>query len=100
VSSTTGTPHDRPCAAPADLDAVVLHQANVRIVDAVVRALDLPDGVAVSRDVTQTGNTSAASVPLALARLAERGDVRPGGLALLLGFGAGMSYAGQVVRLP
>jgi len=91
---------ERAGVTPADLDAVVLHQANVRIVDAVVRALDLSDGVAVSRDVTATGNTSAASVPLALARLAERGEVRPGGLALLLGFGAGMSYAGQVVRLP
>lgn len=83
-----------------DLDALVLHQANVRIVDAVARALDLRDDVAVARDVTEVGNTSAASVPLALARLGELGQARPGGLALLLGFGAGMSYAGQVVRLP
>ncbi len=84
----------------ADLDAVVLHQANIRIVDAVVRALDLKEGVAVARSVTETGNTSAASVPLALARLTELGEARPGGLALFMGFGAGMSYAGQVVRLP
>jgi 3-oxoacyl-[acyl-carrier-protein] synthase III len=83
-----------------DLDAVVLHQANIRIVDAVVRALDLRDDVTVARNVTEVGNTSAASVPLALARLAELGQARSGGLALLMGFGAGMSYAGQVVRLP
>jgi len=84
----------------ADLDAVVLHQANLRIVDAVVRALSLPDRVVVARDVVDTGNTSAASIPLALARLLESGEARPGGLALLLGFGAGLSYAGQVVRIP
>lgn len=83
-----------------DLDAVVLHQANVRIVDAVVRALDLREDVAVARNVTDVGNTSAASVPLALARLTDLGQAKPGGLALFLGFGAGMSYAGQVVRLP
>ncbi len=95
------------CAAagvsPADLGAVVLHQANLRIVDAIVRALQKsglrPDAV-ISRDVVETGNTSAASVPLALSRLAASGEVRSGEPALLLAFGAGLTWAGQVIRIP
>ncbi|MFJ8478334.1 beta-ketoacyl-ACP synthase III [Kitasatospora sp. NPDC094011] len=84
----------------AELSAFVPHQANIRIVDAAANALDLPPHVAVARDVTDAGNTSAASVPLALDRLLSEGAVEPGGLALLVGFGAGLSYAGQVVVLP
>ncbi|MDF2976362.1 MAG: fabH5 [Actinomycetospora sp.] len=83
-----------------DLGAFVPHQANNRITDALVRALDIPDHVAVARDVTGTGNTSAASVPLALHALLVDGDARPGDLALLCGFGAGLTYAAQVVELP
>jgi 3-oxoacyl-[acyl-carrier-protein] synthase-3 len=84
----------------ADLAAFVPHQANLRIIDAVARALKLPDHVVVARDVTTTGNTSAASVPLALSRLVATGEVPSGGHALLLAFGAGLTYAGQVVRVP
>lgn len=84
---------------PEDLDAVVPHQANLRIVDAVVRGLGATNA-AVARDVVDTGNTSAASVPLALARMIATGEAPSGGLALLLAFGAGLTYAGQVVRLP
>lgn len=84
---------------PSELAAVVPHQANLRIVDAIVRGLGVTDAV-VARDVVDTGNTSAASVPLALARLVAAGDVKPGDLALLLAFGAGLTYAGQVVRVP
>ncbi len=83
-----------------DLGAFVPHQANNRITDALVRALDIPDHVAVARDVTGTGNTSAASVPLAMHALLTDGDARPGELALLCGFGAGLTYAAQVVELP
>ncbi|WP_433782076.1 beta-ketoacyl-ACP synthase 3 [Actinomycetospora sp. CA-101289] len=83
-----------------DLGAFVPHQANNRITDALVRALDIPDHVAVARDVTGTGNTSAASVPLALHALLSDGDAQPGDLALLCGFGAGLTYAAQVVELP
>jgi 3-oxoacyl-(acyl-carrier-protein) synthase III len=83
-----------------DLGAFVPHQANNRITDALVRALDIPDHVAVARDVTGTGNTSAASVPLALHALLVAGEARPGDLALLCGFGAGLTYAAQVVELP
>ncbi|MBV9096629.1 MAG: ketoacyl-ACP synthase III [Frankiaceae bacterium] len=84
----------------ADIRAFVPHQANVRIVDGLARALKLPDTVVVARDIATTGNTSAASVPLALASLIGTGQVEPGDLALLLAFGAGLTYAGQVVRIP
>ena len=83
-----------------DLSAFVPHQANQRIVDAMVRALKLPSSVVVARDIATTGNTSAASVPLALSSLVTSGEVESGGLALLLAFGAGLTYAGQVIRIP
>jgi 3-oxoacyl-[acyl-carrier-protein] synthase-3 len=83
-----------------DLVAFVPHQANNRITDAIVRSLKLPEHVHVARDIVTTGNTSAASVPLALDRMLESGDVGHGGYALLIGFGAGLAYAAQVVELP
>jgi len=84
----------------ADLAALVPHQANLRITESLVRALKLPDHVVVARDVVDSGNTSAASIPLALDRLRETGEVHQGDLVLLLGFGAGLTAAGQVVRCP
>ena len=83
-----------------DLAAFVPHQANLRITESVVKSLDLPPSVVVSRDVVESGNTSAASVPLALARLAEQGAISRGDAVLLLGFGAGLPAAGTVVRCP
>jgi 3-oxoacyl-[acyl-carrier-protein] synthase-3 len=83
-----------------DLEAFIPHQANVRIVDAMVRQLHLPEHVAVARDIVDSGNTSAASIPLAMARMLEAGEIRSGGLALLIGFGAGLVYAAQVIELP
>jgi len=83
-----------------DLVAFVPHQANMRITDAMVRALKLPEHVVVARDIETTGNTSAASVPLALDALMQAGGLPSGGLALLVGFGAGLAYAAQVVELP
>ncbi|MGI5170728.1 beta-ketoacyl-ACP synthase 3 [Spirillospora sp. CA-253888] len=82
------------------IDAFVPHQANIRMIESMVQSLGLPAKVAVAEDVRDQGNTSAASIPLALARLADDGLVGPGALALLLGFGAGGAYAAQVVRLP
>ena len=62
--------------------------------------MELPESVAIARDIRTTGNTSAASVPLAMdALLTERPELH-GKNALLLGFGAGLVYAGQVVELP
>jgi 3-oxoacyl-[acyl-carrier-protein] synthase-3 len=83
-----------------DLDAFVPHQANMRITDAMVRALKLPKHVAIARDIAEQGNTSAASIPLAMDRLRETGQLKSGGAALLIGFGAGLSFAAQVVTLP
>jgi len=83
-----------------ELDAFIPHQANLRIVDAMARKLELPEHVAIARDVVDTGNTSAASIPLAMERMLRQGDVAHGGTALLIGFGAGLAYAAQVVTLP
>lgn len=83
-----------------ELAAFVPHQANVRIIDALVEALELPDAVLVSRDVVDVGNTAAASVPLALDRLVSRVPGVSGGLALVIGYGAGLLYAAAVIRLP
>lgn len=83
-----------------DLDAFIPHQANMRIIDAMAKQLKLPEDVVIARDIATTGNTSAASVPLATERLLREGEAPRGGLALQLGFGAGLSYAAQVIRLP
>lgn len=84
---------------PSDVDVFVPHQANVRIVDAMARRLGLGQAV-IARDVTESGNTSAASIPIALAKLRRAGRTRRGQVALLVGFGAGLSTAAQVVTLP
>lgn len=83
-----------------DLDCFVPHQANNRITDAMARAIGLPDTVRIARDVVDAGNTSAASVPLALHRMIVDGDARSGDVALLIAFGAGLSYAAQVITVP
>lgn len=83
-----------------DLDAFIPHQANMRITDAMIRSLKLPEHVPVARDVATTGNTSAASIPIAMDRMLSAGEAPHGGTALLIGFGAGLVYAAQVVTLP
>ncbi|GMA39354.1 beta-ketoacyl-ACP synthase III [Mobilicoccus caccae] len=84
-----------------DLDVFVPHQANVRIIDAMIKRMKLPEHVVVARDdLVDMANTSAASVPLALTRLVREGRAKSGDLALLMGFGAGLAWAGQVVRIP
>jgi 3-oxoacyl-[acyl-carrier-protein] synthase-3 len=83
-----------------DIDAFIPHQANMRIIDQMIKQLKLPETVAVARDIADTGNTSAASIPLATERLLREGQVSSGALALQIGFGAGLVYAAQVVVLP
>lgn len=83
-----------------DLDLFVPHQANMRIIDAMTRSMKLPEHVTVARDIAHQGNASAASIPLALRQLVLDGEARSGDLALLIAFGAGLSYAGQVIRVP
>jgi 3-oxoacyl-[acyl-carrier-protein] synthase-3 len=84
----------------ADIDVFVPHQANLRIVESLASSIGLRDDAVCARDVVVAGNTSAASVPLAIQQLRTDGLARPGALALLIGFGAGLAYAAQVVRLP
>ncbi|WP_214108852.1 beta-ketoacyl-ACP synthase III [Acrocarpospora catenulata] len=84
---------------PAELAAFVPHQANLRIIESLARRLGA-DNAVVAKDIVLAGNTSAASIPLALSRMIERGEVPSGGLALLLGFGAGLTYASQVIEIP
>lgn len=86
--------------APEDLDAFIPHQANERIIDAMAKAMNLPERVAIARDIRTSGNTSAASIPLAMDALYQEGKIRSGAVALLIGFGAGLVYAAQVVQLP
>ncbi len=88
---------------PGDIDVLVPHQANLRIVEAVAKRIRAAGGRAdlvVADDVVRSGNTSSASIPLALDHMRAEGRVRSGDVALLVGFGAGLSYAGQVVVLP
>jgi len=91
------------CAAagmdPAELTAFVPHQANLRIIEAIARKLGAPQAK-VADDIVTAGNTSSASIPLALSRMIERDEVVSGDTALLIGFGAGICYASQVVTLP
>ncbi len=84
---------------PADLAAFVPHQANLRIIEAIARKVGAPQAL-VADDIVTAGNTSSASIPLALSKMIERGEVASGALVLLLGFGAGICYAGQVITVP
>ncbi|MFF0088065.1 beta-ketoacyl-ACP synthase III [Streptomyces canus] len=90
---------ERAGLTPEDLAAVVLHQANLRIIEPLAEKIGAVNAV-VARDVTESGNTSAASIPLAFSKLVERGEISTGDPVLLFGFGGNLSYAGQVVRCP
>lgn len=88
---------------PADVDVLVPHQANLRIVESIarrLRAAGAREDMVVADDIVHSGNTSSASIPLALDHMRAEGRVRSGDVALLIGFGAGLSYAGQAVILP
>ncbi len=85
---------------PGDLAAFIPHQANLRIIDEFAKQLKLPESVVVARDIEMQGNTSAASIPLAMHALLEEHPELSGGLALQIGFGAGLVYGAQVVELP
>jgi 3-oxoacyl-[acyl-carrier-protein] synthase III len=88
---------------PADVDVLVPHQANLRIVESIAKRMRVAgarEDMVVADDIVHSGNTSSASIPLALDHMRAEGRVRSGDLALLVGFGAGLSYAGQAVILP
>lgn len=85
---------------PQDLDVFVPHQANNRIVDAMLRSLKLPDTVKVARTIAHFGNNSAASIGIALRSMIDSGEAKSGDTCLMIGFGAGLVYAGQVITVP
>jgi 3-oxoacyl-[acyl-carrier-protein] synthase-3 len=82
-----------------DIVAFVPHQANLRIIESLARRVGLPNAI-IARDIVTSGNTSAATIPLALSRMVEAGEIPSGAPVLLLGFGSGLAYAGQVVLAP
>jgi 3-oxoacyl-[acyl-carrier-protein] synthase-3 len=84
---------------PDQLAAFVPHQANLRIIDALARRIGAENAV-VARDIVTTGNTSAASIPIALSRMAEAGELESGAPVLVLGFGSGLAYASMVIIAP
>lgn len=84
---------------PDELAGFVPHQANLRIIQAIARDLGAEQAV-VAKDIVSSGNTSSASTPIALAKLVQRQEVPSGAPILLLGFGGGLTYAGQVIRCP
>ncbi|GLZ49347.1 3-oxoacyl-[acyl-carrier-protein] synthase 3 [Actinomycetospora sp. NBRC 106375] len=88
---------------PSDIDVLVPHQANLRIVEAIAKRLRQVGGrddLRVADDIQHSGNTSSASIPLAIDHMRGAGRVKAGDVALIVGFGAGLSYAAQVVVLP
>jgi 3-oxoacyl-[acyl-carrier-protein] synthase III len=84
---------------PTEIDVFVPHQANLRIIEALARKIGAPQAK-VATDIVHAGNTSSASIPLALSRMLERGELSAGDKALLIGFGAGVCYAAQVITIP
>jgi 3-oxoacyl-[acyl-carrier-protein] synthase-3 len=84
---------------PSELVAFVPHQANLRIIESIAKRLNAPNAI-VAKDIVTSGNTSAATIPLALSRMVEHGEIPSGAPVLLLGFGSGLAYAGQVVLSP
>ena len=88
---------------PSDVDALIPHQANLRIVESIAKKLrqkGAREDMVVADDIVHSGNTSSASIPLALDHMRSEGRVHSGDVLLLVGFGAGLSYAGQVVICP
>ncbi|MET3803397.1 3-oxoacyl-[acyl-carrier-protein] synthase-3 [Nakamurella sp. UYEF19] len=87
----------------SDIDVLVTHQANLRIVESIAKKLVTAGArpeMRVAKDIVTSGNTSSASIPIALDRMREAGQVSPGEVILAVGFGAGLTYAGQVFLCP
>jgi 3-oxoacyl-(acyl-carrier-protein) synthase III len=86
--------------SPSDLKAFVPHQANLRIIESMAKDMKLSPEVLIADDIRTNGNTSAASIPLAMDALLEKHPEMHGQLALIIGYGAGLAYAAQVIKLP
>jgi 3-oxoacyl-[acyl-carrier-protein] synthase-3 len=103
ATSTIGPVARQACEAagldPAELAGFVPHQANLRIIDLIAKKLDAPNAV-IARDIVTSGNTSSASIPIAMSKMIERGELGRQEAVLIAGFGAGLTYAAQVVLTP
>lgn len=103
ATSTMAEVGYRACVAagirPVDLAAFVPHQANLRIIELIAKRLGATNAV-IARDIVTSGNTSSASIPIALSKLLERGEIASGTPVLMVGFGAGLTYAAQVILAP
>ena len=97
VVESAGLALDKAGKTMADVDLFVPHQANVRIIEAVNQRLGYPMEKTVV-NIDRYGNTSAASIPLALVEAAQEGRLQDGDLVLLSGFGAGMTWASVLLR--
>jgi 3-oxoacyl-[acyl-carrier-protein] synthase-3 len=89
--------------ALADIDVLVTHQANLRIIEAIAKKIVSSGGrpdLKVGRDIVTSGNTSSASIPIALDRMRAAGEVTSGEVVLSVAFGAGLTYASQVFICP
>jgi 3-oxoacyl-[acyl-carrier-protein] synthase-3 len=84
---------------PADVEVLVTHQANLRIIEPLAEQLGMTGRIVVT-DVVESGNTSAASIPLGFSKWWHAGRIPADTLALLFGFGGGFAYASTVVRTP
>lgn len=84
---------------PSEIAAFIPHQANLRIIEAIAKKVGAVNAV-IARDIVNAGNTSAASIPLAMSRMVERGEIPSGAPVLIIGFGAGLTFASQVVLAP
>ncbi len=84
---------------PSEIAAFIPHQANLRIIEAIAKKVGAANAV-IARDIVNAGNTSAASIPLAMSRMVERGEIPSGAPVLIIGFGAGLTFASQVVLAP
>jgi 3-oxoacyl-[acyl-carrier-protein] synthase III len=94
---------DKAGLTPADVDVLVPHQANLRIVEAIAKKLrsqGARDDLVVADDIVHSGNTSSASIPMAIDHMRAAGRIASGDVMLLVGFGAGLSYSGQVAVCP
>lgn len=80
-----------------DIDYIVPHSANLRIIEAIAKDLDFPMD-RIPESVTEFGNTSSASIPLAIAKSVKNGGIKKGDTLLMIGFGGGLTFAGAIMK--
>jgi 3-oxoacyl-[acyl-carrier-protein] synthase-3 len=97
MSDATDRALDGAKLTASEVDLLIPHQANMRIIEATAKHANVPMSK-VFVNVDRYGNTSSASIPLALAQAEAEGRIRPGSVVLLVAFGAGFTWASSVIR--